>query len=65
MVYVYTYKYIISINVCIQLYKNTNRIAQIEEVEELSIGHSIISKSVKLGIQNAVTLMKGLVGGDF
>jgi pyridoxine 5-phosphate synthase len=41
-------------------YKNVLPIARIAEVEELNIGHSIISRSVFVGIQQAVREMKDL-----
>jgi len=41
-------------------YKNVLPIAQIADVEELNIGHSIISRSVFVGIQQAVREMKDL-----
>ncbi|OGI19813.1 MAG: pyridoxine 5'-phosphate synthase [Candidatus Melainabacteria bacterium RIFCSPHIGHO2_02_FULL_34_12] len=42
-------------------YKNIKPIAKIEEIEQLHIGHSIISKSVLVGIKTAVQEMKSLI----
>ncbi len=42
-------------------YKNVKRIADIKEIEELNIGHSIISRAVLVGIENAVREMKKLI----
>ncbi len=42
-------------------YRNVSRIAEIEEVEELNIGHSIISRSVFLGLPLAVKDMVRLI----
>jgi pyridoxine 5-phosphate synthase len=42
-------------------YYNVKRIAIIEGIEELHIGHSIISRAVFVGIENAVREMKALV----
>lgn len=41
-------------------YKNVTPIASISEIAELNIGHSIISRSVFVGIQQAVREMKEL-----
>lgn len=38
-------------------YKNTRAVAQIKGMEELNIGHSIISRSVFVGLENAVKEM--------
>ncbi|MCZ6864144.1 MAG: pyridoxine 5'-phosphate synthase, partial [Candidatus Dadabacteria bacterium] len=38
-------------------YTNVEPIAWIEEIEELNIGHSIISRSVIVGIEQAVSEM--------
>ncbi len=38
-------------------YNNVEPIAWIEEIEELNIGHSIISRSVIVGIEDAVSEM--------
>jgi pyridoxine 5-phosphate synthase len=38
-------------------YTNTAHIAQIEDIEELNIGHSIVSRSVLVGIEKAVSDM--------
>ncbi|MDA8100571.1 MAG: pyridoxine 5'-phosphate synthase [Nitrospiraceae bacterium] len=42
-------------------YANVQRIARIEEVEELNIGHSIISRAALVGIDRAVQDMIALV----
>jgi pyridoxine 5-phosphate synthase len=42
-------------------YKNTRPIAQIAGMEELNIGHSIISRAVLVGLDRAVSEMKALV----
>ncbi len=42
-------------------YSNTKEIAAIPSIEELNIGHSIISKSIFVGIQQAVKDMKELI----
>ena len=41
-------------------YKNVTPIVQIPEIEELNIGHSIVSRSVFVGMQQAVREMKNL-----
>jgi pyridoxine 5-phosphate synthase len=43
-------------------YVNVQRIARIPEVQELNIGHSIISRAVLVGIERAVREMKELIG---
>jgi len=42
-------------------YKNVHRIASISEIEELNIGHSIISRAVLVGMGTAVREMKQLI----
>ncbi|WP_025209686.1 pyridoxine 5'-phosphate synthase [Hippea sp. KM1] len=42
-------------------YENVKPVAAIEEIEELNIGHSIIAKSVFVGIKEAVRLMRQLI----
>lgn len=42
-------------------YVNVGRIARIPEVEELNIGHSIISRAALAGLERAVTDMKRLL----
>lgn len=42
-------------------YKNVQRIANIREIEELNIGHSIISRAVLVGLEQAVREMKRLI----
>jgi pyridoxine 5-phosphate synthase len=43
-------------------YINTSQIAGIPEVEELNIGHSIISRAALVGMDRAVREMKVLIG---
>lgn len=43
-------------------YQNVLAVAEIEGVEELNIGHSIISRAVFVGLKQAVSEMKGLIG---
>ena len=42
-------------------YVNVRRIARIPEVEELNIGHSIISRAALVGMERAVREMKALI----
>ncbi|MDD5224797.1 MAG: pyridoxine 5'-phosphate synthase [bacterium] len=42
-------------------YQNVQRVSAIEEVEELSIGHSIISRAVLVGMERAVREMRDLI----
>ena len=42
-------------------YENVKRIVEIKEIEELNIGHSIISRAVFIGLENAVKEMLALV----
>ncbi len=42
-------------------YQNVGRITEIPEVEELNIGHSIISRAALVGIDHAVREMKRLI----
>jgi len=46
-------------------YRNTPRIAALEPVEELSIGHAIISRAVFVGLDQAVREMLALVRPHF
>ncbi len=39
-------------------YRNVREIAEMREIEELNIGHSIISRAVLVGLENAVREMK-------
>ncbi len=43
-------------------YRNVTPIVRVEEIEELNIGHSIISRAVYVGLERAVREMKELVG---
>lgn len=42
-------------------YENVKKIAQIPKIEQLHIGHSIISKAVLIGLKDAAKLMKNLI----
>ncbi len=42
-------------------YENTKAVAQIEGIQELNIGHAIISRAVFVGLEEAVKEMVGLV----
>ena len=42
-------------------YENVKPVAAIEEITELNIGHTIIAKSVFVGIKEAVRLMRQLI----
>jgi len=42
-------------------YENVSEIAEIDGIEELNIGHSIVSKSIFVGIEEAVKTMKALI----
>lgn len=42
-------------------YQNVKRLAQLREIEEFNIGHSIVSKAVLVGMERAVREMKELV----
>ena len=42
-------------------YENIDAVAKIQGVEELNIGHSIISRAVFVGLENAVKEMKKLI----
>lgn len=42
-------------------YHNVSRMLEIKQLEELNIGHSIISKSIFIGLDNAVRDMKSLL----
>ncbi|MEN8222835.1 MAG: pyridoxine 5'-phosphate synthase [Acidobacteriota bacterium] len=42
-------------------YRNIGPIAEIKEIEELNIGHSIISNAAFIGLENAVKKMKELI----
>jgi pyridoxine 5-phosphate synthase len=44
-------------------YENVQPVAAISEIEELNIGHSIVSNSVFWGIEEAVRRMRNLVDG--
>ena len=43
-------------------YVNVRKVARIPEVEELNIGHSIISRAALVGMERAVRAMKALIG---
>jgi pyridoxine 5-phosphate synthase len=42
-------------------YRNVQPVAAIREVEELNIGHSIVSRSIMVGIESAVSEMRALI----
>lgn len=44
-------------------YTNVVPVAQIAEIEELNIGHSIIARSILVGLERAVREMKDLIAG--
>ncbi len=44
-------------------YRNVEPVAAIRQIEELNIGHSIVSRSVTVGIESAVREMKTLIDG--
>ncbi len=46
-------------------YRNVTPIAEIPSVRELNIGHSIVSRAVLVGFEEAVREMKALVTGGF
>ncbi len=46
-------------------YRNTARIASLETIEELSIGHAVISRAVQVGLDQAVREMLALVKPPF
>jgi len=42
-------------------YKNVKPVAAIPEIEELNIGHSVVSRSIMVGMESAVREMRGLM----
>lgn len=42
-------------------YRNVQPVAAIPEIEELNIGHSIVSRSIMVGIESAVSEMRALI----
>lgn len=42
-------------------YENVSNIAAIKDIEELNIGHSIISKAIFIGLAGAVKMMKDII----
>lgn len=42
-------------------YQNVKRLAQLKEIDEFNIGHSIVSKAVLVGMERAVREMKELI----
>ena len=44
-------------------YQNAQAVADIPEIEELNIGHSIVSRAIVVGIEQAVREMRALVDG--
>ncbi|MAG93016.1 MAG: pyridoxine 5'-phosphate synthase [Planctomycetaceae bacterium] len=45
-------------------YRNVSRVARIPGIGEFNIGHSIVSRAVMVGFQQAVAEMKALVSGS-
>ncbi len=43
-------------------YRNVRPVAAIPEIEELNIGHSVVSRSIMVGIESAVAEMRALIG---
>ncbi|MEE9281816.1 MAG: pyridoxine 5'-phosphate synthase [Myxococcota bacterium] len=43
-------------------YKNVRPLVEVEEIEEFSIGHSIVSRATLVGMERAVLEMRSLVG---
>lgn len=39
-------------------YENVQKISQIQEIDELNIGHAIVAKAIFIGWENAIKLMK-------
>ncbi|MEO2066241.1 MAG: pyridoxine 5'-phosphate synthase, partial [Desulfurobacteriaceae bacterium] len=44
-------------------YKNVRKVAEIPEIEELNIGHSIVANAILLGLKEAVEKMIKLING--
>jgi pyridoxine 5-phosphate synthase len=44
-------------------YANVAPIAAIPEIEELNIGHSVVSRSITVGMRQAVEEMRRAMGG--
>jgi len=42
-------------------YENVSRVAEIQEIEELNIGHSVIARAVLVGMENAVREMSKIL----
>jgi pyridoxine 5-phosphate synthase len=42
-------------------YQNTDPVARIREIEELSIGHSVVSRSIMVGMESAVSEMRAII----
>ena len=42
-------------------YENVSRIAAIQLIEELNIGHSIVSRAVLVGMEKAVRDLKSII----
>jgi pyridoxine 5-phosphate synthase len=43
-------------------YENVGPVAQIPEIEELNIGHSVMSRAIMVGMRTAVEEMKKALG---
>ena len=44
--------------------RNVGAVAEIPEIEEFNIGHSIISQSVFVGLDSAVRAMKSAIAAE-
>ena len=42
-------------------YENVSQVAEIQEIEELNIGHSVIARAVLVGMENAVREMSKIL----
>jgi pyridoxine 5-phosphate synthase len=45
-------------------YRNVQPVAAIPHIEELNIGHSIVSRSIMVGIEAAVSEMRALIAAS-
>ena len=42
-------------------YRNVHAVAAIPDIQEVSIGHSVVSRSVMVGMESAVSEMRSLI----
>ncbi|HUP90015.1 MAG TPA: pyridoxine 5'-phosphate synthase, partial [Longimicrobiales bacterium] len=42
-------------------YENVGHVAQIDAIEELNIGHSVVSRAIFIGMERAVREMKEII----